>query len=571
MNKAIASAIQLLRQPDLALQKFGQVIDQKTGKFVPYDPYRLTHQLQSTIVAYYSHPPVTSDDQTIFLNVLGYRQGGKSVCGEYAGYVKTAYNPGWDHVCYADVRPRAEYLHGRVHHLHARWPEAVRSPTMHTRESLQLTFDRRIGGKMRVLSADKGFEGVGQSPDSLHASEVFVWKDMATSYSFLLPSMINRDHALWLTESTPGNAGSDWHDHYRAGKWHTDRFRSVFFPFWDGVLNTRPWPEGEVPTNEELRLIEKYGRKGLSLDNLAFRRLMLSSDTEIRRRPELFGMYYPFDDVTCWVSQGSSAIPSHALDRHLKGDLVEWKYGDDYVEYLSPNPNATYVIGVDPSGYAARDHVAFQVLEVWSDAIIQAATFAAHRNPIDAWRSIQHAGYRYNKALLGIESNGVGQGILTLADSQEYPNVLELKVGNPGIAVGPHNIEQLTAQLIDALMDRLILYDSDLVDQLGTYKGDKATEQTARAEMLGRIARGGRRDRHHWDKVSALMMAVETVKYAPTRIRSGFRRIESDNAVLFPGMTWEHWEKLQREQAEEVASRGRARYGVNVPHTKRRW
>ena len=62
--------------------------------------------------------------------------------------------------------------------------------------------------------------------------------------------------------------------------------------------------------------------------------------------------------------------------------------------------------------------------------------------------------------------------------------------------------------MVDALMDKLIIRDEDLVEQLGTYKNDKRVEDGVVAEQLrGAIGRR-RRARHHWDKVSALLMLV---------------------------------------------------------------
>ena len=131
-----ANAVQLLntlRSPAHALPAFGEVHDQKTGRFRKYDPTGITHRLQLELLDYYSNPPRLDTGETVFLTLLGYRQGGKSTSAEFAAYCKAAYNPGWDHVCIADNRDRADYLHKRVHHLHQRWPKQLRSKTLPTR------------------------------------------------------------------------------------------------------------------------------------------------------------------------------------------------------------------------------------------------------------------------------------------------------------------------------------------------------------------------------------------------------------------------------------------------------
>ena len=132
--------LNFLRDPAKSLPAFGQVHDQKTSQFIPYDPKRITATMQTDVLDYLSNPPQTSDNQNKFLTILTARQMGKSLSVEYGCYPLAAYNPGWDHVCIADNAARAEYLHRRVHHLHQKWPGDVRSPTVHSRESRQLSF-----------------------------------------------------------------------------------------------------------------------------------------------------------------------------------------------------------------------------------------------------------------------------------------------------------------------------------------------------------------------------------------------------------------------------------------------
>jgi len=198
-----AEQLLFLRSPGRALPRLADVLDQETSAFIRYDPYRLTKTLQSEILAYIDDPPRTDFGQTKWLTVLTARQMGKSLVVEYGMYCKTAYTPGWDHVCIADIDERAKYLHKRVHQMHARWPEDVKSPTVRSNEMLQLTFDPSVGGKMRILSAETSAVGIGQSPDSFHASEAAFWTDFAGTMSMIYPSMVNRANCLAVFECTP--------------------------------------------------------------------------------------------------------------------------------------------------------------------------------------------------------------------------------------------------------------------------------------------------------------------------------------------------------------------------------
>jgi hypothetical protein len=101
-----------------------------------------------------------------------------------------------------------------------------------------------------------------------------------------------------------------WRDQCRDAKLGMGRWVYAFFPFWDGKLNRRPWPKNSKLTAEEVGLLDRYGHLGLKKENLAFRRLMMETDAEIRRNPDLFKVYYPFDDVSCWIATAGSVFRS---------------------------------------------------------------------------------------------------------------------------------------------------------------------------------------------------------------------------------------------------------------------
>ena len=548
-NELPSQLVENLRNPSVSLTQFGRVMDQRTGSEAIFDPKALTHDLQATIMSYFSKPPQTDTGQTCWLALLGPRQTGKSTAGELCAYPVTAYSPGWDHVCIADTKDRAEYLHRRVHYTHARWPEGVRAPTVPNREIRQLTFDERVGGKMRILSGESGAVGIGQSPDSFHGSELPYWADAGAQFTLIYPSMVNRDHSLMFLESTPAPADAPsaewWHDHCREAKRGGGRWLYSFFPFWDGKLNRRPWHKTWKLDIEELRLLDKYGSEGLTKENLSFRRLMLETDSAIRRNPDLFQVYYPFDDITCWISTSSSVIHGSLLDRHKKSILNPWV--GPYQEYEKPEPGAFYVIGVDPAGYAARDHAAFQVLKVYDGEWTQVACFADHTEPIPFSKKILEIARRYNDAVVAVESNGVGAAVLALLEELDCKKIYHEKAYRPGITATSKSVDQMLSWLQEALKDELILNDSDTLDQLISYKHDKRVEKTASSEILyGRKSDRRRRDRHHWDKISALQMAIVAARKAPRR----YKKVEPkglENVILFKDLTWNQIQSYRKK------------------------
>jgi hypothetical protein len=419
---------------------------------------------------------------------------------------------------------------------------------MATRESRQLTFDPLQGGKMRVLSAESGAVGVGQSPDSFHASECHLWSDFNGSMFLINPSLINRQEALVVFEATPWERNCAWHEHYVMAKTGAGRHKAVFFPFWDGKLNVRQTPKDFQPTNEEITFLDRYSSSGLTTDNLTFRRFIMDTDPEVRRNPSMFDVMYPFNDLSCWIASTNAAIPGHALKKHLERDLQPWE--GPYQEYEVPQEGAIYTIGVDPSGYAARDHASFQVLKCWRGEWTQVACFAEHINPLSFTNQLIRTANRYNKALICVESNGVGQSVLALLDDRDYPNMYYEAKFKAGFTSTSKSLDQATGWIVDALMDELVLNDRDTLQQLQTYKNDKRTEESAVAELLRGSTSNRRRDRHHWDKVSALLMAVIGARYLPVRDKPGGKEKET-NLLMFTGMSYDDQERYRKQLSED--------------------
>jgi len=398
---------------------------------------------------------------------------------------------------------------------------------------------------MRVLSAESGAVGIGQSPDSFHASECAFWADFAGSMFLIWPSMVNRDHALALFECTPWEARSDWHEHCLSAKAGEGRHLYMFFPFWDGYLNRRTWNKKWSLENEEVDLLNKFGSKGLTKDNLAFRRFMLATDQQLRRRPELFNVFYPFDDVSCWIASANSAIPDHALERHKNAELIEWKA--PYMEYERPEADALYVIGADPCGHAARDHASFQVFKVYDGEWTQVASYADHSDPLVFTRKLQETGLKYNNAVIVVESNGVGQGVLSLLRDWDYPNIYFEKVRRPGLTVTSKTLDRNLGWLIDGLLDELQLKDKNLVEQLMSYKNDKRVEEGPNTEIVRGEPTKKRRERHHWDKVSALMMAIVGARFLPRRTKPSLD-VDGNNVIVLRPYTHDEKNALFRDK-----------------------
>lgn len=197
------------------------------------------------------------------------------------------------------------------------------------------------------------------------------------------------------------------------------------------------------------------------------------------------------------------------------------------MEYEAPEAGALYVIGVDPAGYAARDHAAFQVLKLYDGEWTQVACYAGHTEPVEFTREILRAHNKYNAARIGVEINGVGAAVVALLQEAGVSNRLYYeKPYRPGITTTSKSLDQMLGWLIDAFRDELIIHDRDTIAQALSYGHDKRVERSVVAEILqGDSAGKRRRERHHWDKISALMMAVTVARGCQGGIRRSRRKV----------------------------------------------
>lgn len=574
-----AEELRHLRDPRAALRACGKVPAQSAvggQNLISYDPFTISHTLQRDILNYIANPPRDPrTDMVLWMLLIGPRQIGKSVTAEYGFYAKTAYSTSWRHLCTADTRTRAEELLKNVNSLHKTWPKNLRAERAYDSEVYQATFREMRVGDEHLVERIMRTQHAGENPiglpwDSWHWSEFCFSPEAPAYYSGLRPAIVNRSHARVVWESTPnpGNIVADvgfGRDMYFAAKAARSddseailsRFFAKFYPFWDSKLCRRPWPKGLVPDLEELRLYERYHTAGLTWDHLAFRQETLRDDPEIRRDPDLFGIWYPFDDISCWKSLEGAIFTDHHLSRiERSGRLVEWTPRDNALFYRGwrkdpgeVDPDAAYLISVDPNGYGGRDHGAAEMREVWADEQYQVAVMAGGRrdgvNPETLGHWVGKTARKF-KAVVVVEATGVGAGVLSLL-KQQYPEVHlyyhENNIDRPGVPATANRKQEAITHHKDALLDDLWLQDKDGLAQHKGYQNDKMVEEGDGALQLagGRTSRN-RRPRHHWDKVSASMWGSWAVanhlvrrptKPAPTKPpKDGWDTLDELDAIL---------------------------------------
>ena len=121
------------------------------------------------------------------------------------------------------------------------------------------------------------------------------------------------------------------------------------------------------------------------------------------------------------------------------------------------------------------------------------------------------------------------------------------KARRPGFTTTSKSIDLTLGWLVDGLLDELHLNDKDTLVQLTTYKNDKRVEESANSEIVRGKTSVRRRDRHHWDKISALQMALVGARAAPRRYKPTMEE-NGENVIILRNYTFNEKTKLFKDR-----------------------
>ena len=578
----------------IALPLQATIVDQRTGRRMPYDPNSICPGLHNDVLWYFGDGPRDNDGMMKWLLAVGPRQCGKSLVASLCVDNICAQKPGQTGLIIADHDERAKTLFRYIALSHQNRPRRLMPRTVPVRESNQITYDHEGGVSMvRCLSGQGSNVGIGRSPDVGQISEVPFIPGFSDFWFGFFPSMVNRANSRLMLESTPAPMSEPSAETFKilvqdARKGY-GRWLFSFTAFFETTLNERTWDPAWTLDDEEIRLLDMFGPGGknpviggrysgfpvsapndvryLTLENLAFRRMTIREVDAIRRWPELFFVFYPTDPISCWAMKGGGVIPSDVLARHQRRILIPWAPHETYKAYRKPIPGAKYVISVDPAGYG-HDHASFQVLEVWRDRVYQAAVYACPNvTPNGFTDKIIEVAQEYNQALIGVERNGVGLAVLALLErAVERGEVQNLYydrrgvVAKPGWHASKTSVEESLGALIDELRTRLWLYDAETVDQLTDYRNDKVVKLADSRQILapGDVGRG-RRTKGHYDRASALalgclLVLCVTAAKRPSYVDGGSDDPEEVLRAEAP-LTWDEREQLRKVRLKEEQRR----------------
>ena len=339
--------------------------------------------------------------------VLKARQLGITTYVAARFFIHTITHPGTVAVQVAHSQEAAEELFKIVHRFLENLPANMhRGALMTSRANVRQIVFPRLDSEYRVAAADEN-AGRGLTIHNLHCSEVARWTRGAEEALASLRSALVPDGEIVL-ESTPNGAGGlfyqEWQDADETG------YTRHFFPWWYDPSYAQEVKAPLRPfTPDEQDLVAKFG---LTDAQIAWRR---------KNRNALRGLAvqeFAEDSVTCFRSSGECVFEQDAVDLMQKWmtDPIDMKDNHRLMVWLPPQAAREYIVGVDPAGGGSDgDYACAQVIDR-RDAI-QCAELHGHYTPQELAHKLVDLGHQYNDALIAVERNNHGHGVLAYLHS----------------------------------------------------------------------------------------------------------------------------------------------------------
>jgi hypothetical protein len=280
----------------------------------------------------------------------------------------------------------------------------------------QLVFPQ-LDSEYRVETAADPNAGRGLTIQNLHCSEVARWPGDAAATLASLRAAVPAGGEIVL-ESTPnGAAGCFYNEWLHAEENGISRH---FFPWWYepayvGPLNPGPSaragfaPDGaDDPHPLSAEEIELAQRHGLTPRQIAFRRRIHSEYRALA--PQEFCE----DASACFLASGECIFDVEVVQKrleHCAQMYFESRDNGALLVWYPATARREYIIGVDPAGGGSEgDYSCAQVLD--RSTGLQCAELRAHLTPLELAARVRALAEEYNHALVAVERNNHGHGVL---------------------------------------------------------------------------------------------------------------------------------------------------------------
>lgn len=333
--------------------------------------------------------------------ILKARQMGMTtwVAGQF--FLKTITHPGTLTVQVAHTQEAASSIFRIVHRFLRLLPRSLCQGALRTSQvnARQIIFPG-MDSEYRVETAGAPNAGRGLTITNLHCSEVARWPGDPAEILQGLRAALSPEGELVL-ESTPmGAAGCFWKEWQEANSTGTVQH---FFPWWMEDAY-RGYEVDDISLDgTEMQLVKDLG---MSPEQIEYRR-------QVRRSFRgLAGQEYAEDAMECFLTSGDCIFDTAAIDRRLREISAPVREGENGLQvWLEPVKGREYLLAADPAGGGTDgDYSVAEVIDLTTG--LQCAEMQSRLPPLELANALAKLARRYNQALLVVERNSLGTGVL---------------------------------------------------------------------------------------------------------------------------------------------------------------
>ena len=377
--------------------------------------------------------------QPIRIIVLKGRQLGLSTATEALLFLWCFKFPGANCLVMSKDRESSENLFEMTKLMWDMWPYRTLFTT--SRNALRRLSWVETLSNFRVDSAKAKEVGRGGTIQAVHMSEVAFWPDEEIAAS-LFNAVPNRHGTIVVLESTANGVGGWFYDQWMSATSGDSDFVPLFFPWFlhkEYTVRRSSLKENQLtPTEKTLQRLH-----GLSIGQLAWRRRKIR---ELNGDEELFKQEFPCTAMEAFISTGSNVFNLEALSECYqpvgethRGQKVGTSRGvlvndngritfkqdntGDLKVFKRPDSKKRmeYVVGADPSRTIYGDPACIQVVN--RTTLEQVAVWRGHAVDGDLAEVIMLLGFWYNTAIVNVEVQGGGAGVIAILIHSRYPNI----------------------------------------------------------------------------------------------------------------------------------------------------
>lgn len=349
--------------------------------------------------------------------IVKFRQGGFSTLILAEGFARAVLQPNQHILILAHTKESTQYLFEIVRQYYDRLPDRIKrelngvrgEPRVHNQNELYFA---QNGSRIVAMTAGSRAGARGRTLTFVHLSETAYYREwagdvIASLQGALVPGGMVR------VETTPNIAGTwayqTWQQCLESSE---PPYQPVFVPWWIHGEYRGKAEGGQAPyTEEEAGGITQHG---WTPEHIAWRRQMLRNMVN----PLDFKTEYPEDPLSGWLRSGRTVFHMpYVLDSYGGLPPTEPDNQPGWREYVPPDPEQKYWIGVDPAeGVPGGDFSAIQIFDQHGEQVAEWADYVPIHQLAEMVKTI-----RYPAARVIIERNNHGHALLSYLQGAGLP------------------------------------------------------------------------------------------------------------------------------------------------------